>query len=168
MPYDVVFSGNLHNSNNLEGLDWLAEKVVPLLHAKPRVVFAGSDPIPALRQIAAKIKATIVANPPDMATVRSSATVLVNPTQRSSGVNLKTIEMLASGRPIVCTTAAMRGIPKSIQNFARVADSAADFAVFINKELSECRGYLEAQARAAYSEFGPSQVDLLEEVLQAV
>ena len=168
LPYDVVFTGNLHNSNNLEGLNWLAEKVVPLLRGKPGVAFAGSDPVPALRQIAAKINATILENPPNMATVRSSATVLVNPTQRSSGVNLKTVEMLASGRPIVCTTAAMRGIPRSIHRYARVADSAADFAVFVNKELSERRGYLEAQARATHSEFGSSQVDLLEEVLQAV
>jgi glycosyltransferase involved in cell wall biosynthesis len=168
MGYDVVFAGNLHNPNNLEGLEWLAEKVVPLLHGKPRVMFAGSDPVPALRRIAAKANATIASNPADMAAVRSSATVLVNPTQRASGINLKTVEMLASGMPVVCTTAAMRGIPKAIQSYAGVADSAADFAFFVNKELSERRGYLEAQARAAYSEFGPSQVDLLEEVLQAV
>lgn len=165
---DILFAGNLHNANNIEGLRWFANDVLPRVTKTARVVFAGSHPNRNAHHVAQTSGATVLANPASMGAVRAGAKVLVNPVRRSSGVNLKTVDMLASGMPVVCTSAALRGIPSTLRQWATVADVPEDFAKAINANLSKPRGYAEAQAQAAHQAFGPNQVDRLEEVLEAI
>lgn len=165
---DILFAGNLHNANNIEGLRWFANDVLPRVTKTARVVFAGSHPNRYARHIAQTSGATLLANPASMDAVRAVAKVLVNPVLRSSGVNLKTVDMLASGMPVVCTSAALRGIPSTLRKWATVADNPEDFAKAINAKLSEPHGYTEAQAQAAHRAFGPDQVDRLEEALETI
>jgi len=122
---DLLFVGNLRTPNNVEGLGWFTSQVLPILRRSPtpaplRVVFAGSEPDTSALASWRRAGIECVANPPDVSGFYPRARVVINPLQHGSGVNLKMIEALASGRPVVATPVAVRGLP---------ADARPHFAV---------------------------------------
>jgi glycosyltransferase involved in cell wall biosynthesis len=145
--WDVSFTGGLSAPNNVEGLRWLRQLVWPVLVSRlgrqPRVLIAGSHPQDEAREIAASMGATLIPNPDSLDSLRRDSRVLVNPVRFSSGVNIKMIEMLAIGRPIISTMAGVRGLPEELRRLVCVADTAEGFAEAIltasSQDLSEFR-----------------------------
>jgi len=128
--WDVMYFGNLHTPNNVAGLRWLIADVLPLLGARPlRIALAGSRPSEPVRALAAQDgRISLLADPPDMATLAGSARVLVNPVLAGSGVNLKSIEMLFSDAHLVSTTAGVQGLSTEAAACFQVARDAPAFA----------------------------------------
>jgi hypothetical protein len=62
--------------------------------------------------------------------------VLVNPAQRGSGVQIKTVEMLQTDTPVVCTTVGARGLSADAKAALLIADSPTLFARKVNEALS--------------------------------
>jgi hypothetical protein len=97
---------------NAQGLRWFMDSVVPLLPAGLRVAVAGKggegvviDPVSNLGFV-----------PDAMAFMRSCQVVCI-PSTAGGGVQIKSIDAIASGRPIVATSIALRGIedpPRSV------------------------------------------------------
>ena len=113
---DLLFVGNLHTPNNVEGLRWFTNEVLPMLRRRmaprtPRIVFAGSEPDEDGLDLWRNAGIVCAPNPSDVSVFYSRARAVMNPLQQGSGVNLKMIEALASGRPVVATPAAIRGLP---------------------------------------------------------
>jgi polysaccharide biosynthesis protein PslH len=132
VPGDIVFSGNLRTPNNLLGLQWLMDEVMPLVwrqapEARLRVV--GSAP-------SAELQARIDALPnvdasydvPSVQPYVLGARALANPVFVGSGVQLKTLDMLSTDVPIVTRGQGLRGLPPELKSMLRVADSADAFA----------------------------------------
>ncbi len=127
---DVLFLGNLWAPNNVEGVLWFLGEVLPHIRLRiaPRVVIAGAKPSQEVRRACLVAHVDCVDNPEDTASLRHRARVLVNPVRSGSGVNVKMLEMLAEPAPIVSTTAGVRGLPRPLRDFVRVADDAEGFA----------------------------------------
>ena len=128
---DMLFVGNLRTPNNLEGLRWFAEEVLPTMRraAAPRqlrVVFAGSEPDANALDRWRRADIECVPNPADVLEFYPRARVVINPLQQGSGVNLKMIEALASGRPIVATAMAARGLPEKVRSSHLVVGSTPE------------------------------------------
>jgi hypothetical protein len=127
LRWDVAYCGNLNAPNNVEAIDWLLAKVLPLMQAKRpdvKVVIAGSAPNDAVvRMTQQHAGVELVPNPVSIEDIYAQTKVLVNPALRGSGVNIKTIDMMSSGLPIVVSEAGAGGLsPEILRDIAVKAD----------------------------------------------
>lgn len=131
--YDVVYLGNLNTPNNVQGLEWFANEVLPRLKAKRadiRVVIAGSRPSDSIKALCAlhPENLVLISNPPDAADVYRRGRVLINPILHGSGVNIKSVEMLQTDSPIVTTPQGVKGLPEDVKACFQVESSPEGFA----------------------------------------
>jgi glycosyltransferase involved in cell wall biosynthesis len=162
--YDVVFVGNLHTPNNIEGLRWLFQEVWPLVVAQrpaARALVAGSAPSDELRTLVAQTQGLeLLADPADVWPLYRSARVLVNPARSGSGVNIKSVEMLQLDCPIVSTPTGVGGLPPSIQSQFMVADTPSAFASAVVSALAPTGGLFDKPSRALAREaFAPTAIN---------
>jgi hypothetical protein len=129
---DISFTGGLSAPNNVDGLEWFCSSVLP--HAERAVgrrlklAFAGSAPSKKLFALCTRFSVGCVPDPKDLTPIRLASRVLVNPVRASSGVNIKMLGMLASGRPIVSTSAGARGLPAALRAEVAERDDPVEFA----------------------------------------
>lgn len=152
IPGDVVFAGGLRLPNNIHGVRWLVDSVLPiLLAARPDLTLSivGSAP-------AADLRKELEANPavrtffdvPSVNPYLFGAAVLVNPVSIGSGVQLKMLDMLMTDAPIVTTTQGVRGLPPASHAQFEVADSPEDFATAILSRMHHPAIDPESRSRA--------------------
>lgn len=169
--WDLGFVGNLYMANNVAGVTWLVDAVMPAVRAaRPgtSLVIAGSRPTPALRSaLEGRAGITLLPDVDDPDAVLAGCRVLLNPTATGSGVAMKAIDMLMSGQPIVTTPQGVQGLPGDVRACFRVADGAASFAESILAALAAPQVDHEARA-AARRHFGPEAIDRLIAELAAV
>lgn len=139
VPGDVVFVGGLSLPNNVTGLRWLIEDVLPRVHE--------SDPGVVLSVVGyganAELRDELESHPAvrlysDVASVYPhlfGARVLVNPVAVGSGVQLKMLDMLMTDAPIVTRSQGARGLPPQCVEQVDVADTAELFAARILEAL---------------------------------
>jgi glycosyltransferase involved in cell wall biosynthesis len=136
--YDVVFLGSLYSENNIAGLIWFLTEVVPLIRSKfpsVKILIAGLNPVKKIKQLCSETEGIeLTINPVSSAEIYNSGRVLINPISAGSGVSIKSIEMLASGKPIVSRSQGLSGLPQEIKQYFKVADEAPSFA----EEIIQC------------------------------
>ncbi|MFH7025487.1 MAG: glycosyltransferase [Heteroscytonema crispum UTEX LB 1556] len=138
--YDVVFLGNLNAENNVASLIWFIQEVFPIIRsALPsiKVLIAGSNPVKKVTQICENQEGIdFQINPVSSSAIYNSGRVLINPVATGSGVSIKSIEMLITGRPIVSKPQGVAGLPEEVKQYFNIAVDAKDFAAEIIKLLS--------------------------------
>ena len=136
---EVVFVGGLRFPNNVHGVRWLVDDVLPILQSRhPDIVLTvvGSTPDDALRT-------DLAANPAvrtffDVDSVNPylfGAKVLVNPVSIGSGVQLKMLDMLMTDAPIITRSTGARGLPPRCVTQFQIADTKEAFASAIVTQL---------------------------------
>lgn len=114
-PGLIVSFGSLGQSMTSDGLiDFLDEEWATVCDALPDVTLrlVGRDPSRTLAALVANSpKTTIIANPVDLIAHVQSAELFIFPQIRGFGSKLKLLEAIASGKPVVCSSAAVVGIP---------------------------------------------------------
>lgn len=130
--YDLVFFGNLHAPSNIAGVTWLVNNVMPIVwRERPTttILIAGSNPDSQLRNQLEQINnVKILVNPTDPNEVLAQGSVALNPVPTAGGVQIKNIDMLLSGQPIITRRSSIMGLPDDVKKCFVVADSASDFA----------------------------------------
>jgi len=169
--FDVGFIGNLHNHNNIRGLRWFVDDVLPLLDFKlgrrTRLLVAGSNPSSEARTWLDRPEIVLISNFDDLHETQHRARVLFNPMLTGGGVALKTVEMLRSGRPVVSTSRGAGGLPADIYDLISIADNAETFAAAIERALRQPL-YDEVQARHTATRFDYTAIlPLVEEISAA-
>lgn len=163
---DSLYVGNLNTPNNVFGLTWFAREVAPLLKGL-RIVIAGSGPTPEMRRVLQEAKVEFIADPKEVRPLYERARVMTNPVWHSSGVNIKMVELLATGKPVVSTSAGTRGLKEPVLEFVKVANQPSAFAKAVLESLS--KGASSEQQEAVVEEFGwENVVTLLEDLRQVV
>lgn len=170
--FDLAFVGNLRMPNNIEGIRWLLEAVVPLLATRlgrrPRILVAGSAPTTEIVRLIEKSPGAVLL--PDferLAAVLLSAKVLVNPMLAGSGVALKTVDMLLSGRAVVSTSQGVSGLPVELKATVCIKDSPDDFAEALADSIVHERTLEKAREQhdLVSTLFGPAAINPLLTVL---
>jgi len=137
----VLFLGSLDVATNTDAVDWFLTEVWPLVTARhPTVVLdvVGRGPSPALRErLAAAPRVSLAADVPDVQPYLARASVAVNPAVSGSGVNIKLIEYLDAGIPLVSTSLATRGLPLTAGVDLAVEDEPAGFADAVVRLLDD-------------------------------
>lgn len=155
---DILFVGNLSTPNNIYGINWFLEYVVPHLE-NVHIVFAGANPSTELIYLCKQKKIDIIPNPITTGDIFNRARVLINPIWHGSGINIKMIEMLYTGRPIVSTTLGTRGIPSDLSNYVSICDEPHAFANAIIERIHESTS--NEQIRLAENYYSYTNVNLL-------
>lgn len=137
--HDLVYLGNLRTPNNLEGLNWLLDKIMPgIWRVRPQttLLIAGSRPDPALlERITGQARIECLADPVSASQTRARGRVLINPILTGSGVNVKSVEMLETDVPIVTTAIGVQGLSEEVKAAFLVARDADEFASLVCRAL---------------------------------
>ena len=140
VPSDIAFTGSLSLPNNVAALEWYLSQVHPKVIAKrpqTTLVVAGRNPSSDLSARVAAAGGELIANPEHMEPILLGCEVAINPILHGSGVNVKMIDMLASGRRVVSTSIGTRGLPPEIVELVAIADDADGMAEAIVTSLAE-------------------------------
>lgn len=129
---DLVFTGSMDWSPNIDGMLWFAAEVLPLIRAQrpsASVVIAGRDPVPSLRELAvADPLIRVTGTVPDIRPWLWESAVSIVPLRAGGGTRLKIFEAVAAGVPVVSTSIGAEGLPLTHPSQIRLADSPAAFA----------------------------------------
>jgi polysaccharide biosynthesis protein PslH len=150
---DVLFVGSLDSPNNLDGLHWFLDEVwrhVTSSNSAPAVLrVAGRNPSPALlRRLEVSPRTVVMPDLPDIGRAFEMAGVFVNPMWRGAGVNIKVVEAVGRGVPMVSTSIGLRGLGLIPDVHALVADEPLAFATAVRRLLDD-RALGEQMAAAA-------------------
>lgn len=170
---DLAYVGNLWTPNNREGLEWFANNVLPLIRVRAqntmRIVFAGASPHSSVVELCRRNDIECIANPPTVTEYYSAATVLINPVLSASGINIKMLDMLSSGKMIVSTAVALRGIPGPLRSFIQAARNEEEFAELCVRSVDEPRFPDPADIQRLLTEhFGQHHVSKALELLRSL
>jgi glycosyltransferase involved in cell wall biosynthesis len=136
----VVFVGALDVPTNFDAIAWLIEEVWRSVKTRvpgARLQVVGRGPTPAIRALVQKATdAELHPDVPDPKQYLRRASVAVNPAVSGSGVNIKLVEYLSVGVPVVSTSRGMAGIDLRAGEDLLAADAPADFADHIVRLLT--------------------------------
>ncbi len=147
LPDHVFHFGAMDWTPNREGVRWLQEDVWPRVRAaRPgaELVLAGRD-FPADWPVGEGVR--VLGEVDDAWTMLNRNGIMTIPLLAGSGVRIKAIEGLATGRPIVSTGLGMQGLGMEPGMHYRQAESAEAFAEALVKLLDHPRSALEMGAR---------------------
>lgn len=126
----LVFTGSLHTDENVEGVGWFVEHVLPRVRAqRPGVVLdvVGSRPRDQVRRLVGD-GVRLHADVPDTRPFLAAAGVAVVPLLHGGGTRLKVLEAGASARSIVTTSVGVEGLALHDGAELDVADDPDAFA----------------------------------------
>ena len=126
---NLVFVGNLGYFPNVDGVTWFADAVLPRLPATLRLTLVGAAPGPAITRLAASNPRIDLVGPvPDVHPYLARAAVAIVPLRAGSGQQLKMIEAMAAGAPVVATSLSARSMGVVDGEQLRVADEPGAMA----------------------------------------
>lgn len=124
--FDLLMVGS-GNEMNVQGLLWFWLEVLPLLLAEQptlRVAVVGGV-CAATPDMPGLVKLGVV---PDLAPVYGCTSLVLNPVRGGTGLNIKSVEALGFGMPLLATVSGARGLEAARGQAMAEADSPADFA----------------------------------------
>lgn len=146
----VLFLGNLQTPNNLAGLRLLLDDVMPRVWREQPglpVHVVGSGPGAETERWITARGARLHKNVADPMAWLMGAGCIVNPVRDGSGVQLKTLDMLQTDRPILSFAQGLRGLPAQARAAVRLVATPAELAEAIVALQRE--GFPAATGRAA-------------------
>jgi polysaccharide biosynthesis protein PslH len=156
-PYTILFSGNMGYFPNEQAVLWFAQQVLPQIKATiPQVKFyiVGARPTRAVRQLAQEPNIIVTGFVEDVGVYLRQAAIAIAPVQAGSGIQIKVIEAMACGAPIVATPVVLGGIAAIEGEHVLVADTPDVFArqvCLLLRDPSLAR-YLAGNARCLVEE----------------
>lgn len=160
-PYQtekICFLGRMDYFPNEDAVRWFALEVLPLIRAhRPGTRFSivGANPGPKVRALERTSGVEVTGRVPDVRQHVGASALSVAPLRVARGVQNKILESAAMGVPVVCTSAAARGLPPSVGHHVTIADTAgamAEACLRILGDRSEQRRLGEA-SRGACGEY---------------
>ncbi len=150
----LVFTGVMDYAANVDAIVWFCAEVLPRIRARRpavRLAIVGSRPNAAVRRLGALPGVTVTGRVPDVRPWIGRAAVFVAPLRLARGIQNKVLEAMASGVPVVASTAAWRGTGLPEGEGIVPAETAEAFADAVLDLLADParRAALAARGRAA-------------------
>ena len=136
----IVFTGNLGYFPNVDAARWFIAQMprVRAVVADAQLHLIGARPSPSLCRLAARVAGVQVIGPvPNVHARLARAALAVAPMRAGSGQQIKILEAMASGTPVVATSNAAAAISARDGQELLVADSAEDFAAAVIRLLGD-------------------------------
>lgn len=176
-PGRILFLGSFAHLPNLLGLDWFLRGVWPLLPETFTLhVIAGSRPEYFLAYYRDRVQVDL-SDPriqfegfvADVRAAYRQAQLVIAPLVASAGTNIKVLEAMAMGKPVIATPAGMNGIQVSPEE-AVVAANVQEFAqalIALHEDTAGIARIGDAARRAAVERFAWDAVAVQQEALYA-
>ncbi len=148
LPARLLFVAS-HNDLNVCGLRWFFAEVWPHI----RTATPGAE-LSVCGTVADKLDRTpagvvVRGAVPSLAAEYAAARLAINPVHASTGLQIKVVEALCHGRPVVSTSAGVAGIGHDADGGVLVADTARSFAAAVDRVLHDPAYYHRLAAGAA-------------------
>jgi glycosyltransferase involved in cell wall biosynthesis len=145
-----------------QGIRWFLDEVVPRLAPETTIAVAGSG---SLDLPEARIRRMGLV--PDARAFLASSRVSAVPTVAGTGIQIKTLELAATGTPAVSTPLGVRGLDTVPPNL-KVAGSAAEFAEALMEAVRHPRPHDPSAGRAWNDARRAGAVAMVREALAAL
>jgi glycosyltransferase involved in cell wall biosynthesis len=132
----LLFVGSFDYAANVDAAVYLVNEVLPAVRERlprARVLLAGRNPTADVLALAKTEGVEVAGSVKDLVPAYAAASAVVVPIRVGGGSRLKILEALALGRPVVTTTAGMRGLAVEDGVHVLVADTPAAFATALGK-----------------------------------
>ena len=136
----VVFTGKMDYRPNVDAMLWFHGRVWPLVRrAAPdaRLYVVGKSPHPRLAPLSHDPSVTVTGWVPEVLPYLGGADVVVAPMRTGGGTQLKVLEAMATGRPLVTTTFGAEGVGLTPGRHALVEDEPGGMARAIATLLTD-------------------------------
>ncbi len=148
----LVFTGVMDYWPNVQGVQWFASAVLPLIRAQlpeVRFIIVGSKPTDDVLRLRQQPGIEVTGFVADVRVYVAAAALCVVPLKIARGLQNKVLEAMAMGKAVVCTSQSLEGIRASNGVEVVVADEAEDFAAQVVSLIGqpERREELGRQAR---------------------
>jgi len=156
----AIFTGNMNYAPNIEAAKWLAESIWPrVVRQCPGATLrlAGINPAQAVKSLASE-SIEVTGYVADMAAALHDAAIAVAPMRSGSGLQIKVLEAMACGLPVVASSLANAAVGAPHGGVIRIADETDALAGEIVALLKD-EG-LRRQAGAAAREFVETKYSL--------
>ncbi|MBN7812954.1 glycosyltransferase family 4 protein [Algoriphagus sp. H41] len=158
----ILYVGKLSYEPNIKGLTWFLDSVLPILRLLlPRMVTTVvSSEVPQNQELAQLLDDSgveVFYNVESLDVFYAKSAVVVAPVFQGAGTNLKVVEALFHGRPVVSTEFGCKGFSSEVpEGYLFCHDSPEDFAnqvsvLLQSSELSTLQASLRDWAIAKYS-----------------
>ena len=130
----LLFVGGFRHPPNVDAALWLADEILPLIHAqRPDITLSlvGSDAPPTILSLGDRPGITVHGHVPDLEPLIDAHRYSVAPLRYGAGVKGKINQALAHGLPVVATRCAVEGMGLADGVDALVADDAEAIAATI-------------------------------------
>jgi polysaccharide biosynthesis protein PslH len=134
--FPSLFSiGSMDWGPNIEGIAWFLEQVWPLIHRKIPALkyYIAGRHMPEWLKEKQYPNVMIVGEVPDSQEFMKSRTIMIVPLLSGSGIRVKIIEGMATGKPILSTTVGAEGINCTHGKDIFIADNPSDFTNILVK-----------------------------------
>jgi glycosyltransferase involved in cell wall biosynthesis len=136
----LLFFGRLDYFPNIDGLQYFAREVLPLLKLERpqlRVSLVGAAATREVRELVAGTPALrLTGRVPDVRASLAGAAIVVVPLRVGGGTRLKILEALSMAKPVVSTSVGAEGLAVRDGEHLRIADSPAEFARAVDELLA--------------------------------
>ena len=129
-PFSLFHLGSMDWMPNIEGVEWLLEKVWPKIHAEVpqvRLYLAGRNMPKHIVETEAE-GVSVVGEVPDAMYFIGSKQINIVPLLSGSGIRVKIIEAMSAGKVVISTTVGAEGINYTDGENILIADTPEQFA----------------------------------------
>jgi glycosyltransferase involved in cell wall biosynthesis len=141
IPDRVLFAGSLDTPTNTEALRWFLSAAWPsLLRLRPAAtlqVVGRRASAELLGELRSHPRVTVEVDVPEMAPYLAAASASINPMRSGSGVNIKMVDAMSAGVPVVSTAVGSRGMHWEPGRDLLVADDPEGFARAVARLLDD-------------------------------
>lgn len=127
----LVFTGKMDYRPNVDAMRWFVGAILPRIRERvpdARLYIVGQKPHTSLHQLRSVDGVEITGWVARVQPFLSAAHVYIAPLRMGSGTRLKILEAMASGKPVVATSAAAAGLNPETRSALIIADDPANFA----------------------------------------
>lgn len=147
----IAFSGSMYLPNNVEAVEWFANKVFPqILSSVPDAEFwvIGRRPSREIRALGMRQHIRITGEVPNSHQLLSRARVIVVPLFHGAGVKIKILEGIGLGKLVISTSQAIIGTSLERDQQVLVADDPEAFAALCIRALEKPDLFYDLRHRA--------------------
>jgi glycosyltransferase involved in cell wall biosynthesis len=126
--FDIAFTGNLAYWPNVDAVRELCEQIVPRVRAvlpTVRVLVAGRRATKTVRDMCARASVDLAEDVDNLSDLLIAARLAVAPLPYATGLQLKVVEALAVGTPVIAYPAAAAGLPFALEGVSVCSDAAS-------------------------------------------
>lgn len=139
-PQRVIFSGNMSYEPNITAVRWFVRYCFEQVKAQVpnfQLVIAGANPSPEITDLAKIPSIQVTGRVPSMVTALQDSQISIAPMRSGSGQQIKILEAMACGLPVITTTLGLGDIKATPEAQILVADEPDQFTAALVRLLRD-------------------------------